>query len=377
MLNEKYEYEQYMARVMPDNCVSTQGLTPAEFIEKYGMRLGYRRLVTAKEPGGVKRSLLLIARDFLSVKSNDEDKEKAVECLKSWCGMIRKIKDEYKDNPEVIACQNLLPGYIEFVLGYKRDQKGKEAVDNRKKDITNKGWTQAGFNFDIDTSDYHGIKFERIVAEALVSNEVVGNGLDRYYLISTNCTDAKEIFRDIYWKSEPKDFVLGENGWTAGRKNKILMAVAVKRMKDRTEHSRWFPKVDFSNWMQDSSGNSNGFGPIKFEGENQERVPLFTEKKLISSQEDKELIINEEWKNRCGWEVVTKEELWRKLSLIKDQSKLPVFYRDYYFKEDNCKENGVFLQQNKFYREEKEFWEEKAKENKQLEELYKRSFGET
>ena len=436
MLNEKYEFDQYMTRVISNNQERAQDLTPAEFIEKYGMRLGYRRLVT-KDLEGIKRPLIIIAREFLSSKHSNEDKQKTVECLKSWCGMIGKIEEKYSNDSSVIECRNLLPEYIEFVLGYEGDK--KEAAQKRSKDVTNKDWAKTGFDFDFDTSDYHGIRFERIVAEALVNNEIAGNGLDRYYLVSTKCTDEKEIFRDVYWKSEPKDFVLGENGWTQGRKNRILMAVAVKKMKARTENSRWFPKVDFSNWMQDSSGNSNGFNVFKYKPSNVmittiksltrkdkndkdskniivvtlkegkditiesgnstliknlsegdelwirkkkdsedyelcSRPFLFTEKNLISSQEDKELIINEEWENRCGWEVVTKDQLLEKLnqSLIKDQGKLPVFYRDYYFKEDN----GIFLQQNKFYKEEEEVWRTAAKNNPKIAELYKASFGE-
>lgn len=381
MLNELYEYKQYTSRIITDaNCLP-DGLSVEQFIEQYGTRLGYRRIVTGNNLNGLKRPMLIIARACLTNNGEPHDiscsnMEKTVACLSAWCGIDKKTMNGYENDSKVLFFKDFLPNYIKYVLGHNRKNKAVE-IDNVIADLRKMySWAQPAFDYRINTTDQHGLSFEKIVAEALVCNETAPQGLDRYYLLADKtetCRCENDIFQDIYWKNREDSFTSDkESKNTIKRKNRILMMVAFKLAKKRIENSRWFVKADFDNWIHYSSGNQEPLSSFRYktiEGKRQ----LFLEKSLISTWKDKELQINENWFNFCGWRIVTKEELLEKLDEMSASScnNPPVFYRDYYFDED-----GVMLQENKLYREEKEWWKNHINDNPIVKLLYEGSYGE-
>lgn len=290
------------------------------------------------------------------LKENDQERKKLKEDEVKL--ETAEAKDKYEENKKA-----------------RKKKRTKVLVNNEAKE---ENYNAAAFQETPGepANDKHRIVLEEIVADAMN----IKKPLKAYYLVATKCNSENEIFRNVYWKDNKEDFVDGATpAHTPMRKNRILMAVAMKLMIDKIEGSsgnvnidkditgsRQFVKADFNNWINDSSNNSTPLSAFKYSATGSNRRILLKEKKIVTSLGDKGMDIYDKWKEQCGWKIVTKEELYKLVA-----NNTPVFYRDYYFDKD-----GIILQQNKFYSEHKEFWKNAAKDNARIAELYTSSYGE-
>ena len=358
MLNEVYEYEQYVTK--PD----------VRYEKAYGRRLQQSMLESGLT--GISRPLRIIARGRLfhdNPKGSKKDLVKDVEnYLNNWFCM----EDGW-----------LVPYTNSFLKKNIRKQ-----IENKRKE-----YNKPSFSMDPDPqNDFNQIHFDRIIAEAMTLGE-----LSQYYLVADCAAEAEAeeyadgnadiyerfVFKDITKKAASDKYIplLNDDKHSKDKnrskyRNDVLMLISAYLLSYSKyyQNEALFSPSDFSNWRAKKNETARRIGYYISKQQLFSINPVFGNKKG-----PQRLVIHDtQWLEKCSWKLRKKEELFD----ILQKNRKTLFYRDYYYgvaiadhqdfvfgKDKNVglikrsfeeKDNGIIFKKNSFYLNELDFWKEKG-----------------
>lgn len=358
MLNEVYEYEQYVTK--PDD----------GYEEIYGRRLQQSMLESGLT--GISRPLRIIARGRLFY---DDQKRPTIDLVED--------------------VENYLNNWFSSEDGWLIPYTKSYLKKNIRKQIENKiqEYNKPSFSMDPDPqNDFNQIHFDRIIAEAMSLGE-----LSQYYLVADCAAEAEAeeyadvkadiyerfIFKDITRKAASDKYIslISEDKQSKDKnrnkyRNDVLMLIAAYLLNynKHYQNEALFSPSDFSNWRAKKNETARRIGYYINGQQLFTIVPVFGNKKG-----PQKLVINDtQWLEKCCWKLKKKEELY---DILKKNRKA-LFYRDYYYggaiadhqdfvygKDKNVglikrsfekKGNGTIFKKNSFYLNELDFWKEKG-----------------
>lgn len=173
-------------------------------------------------------------------------------------------------------------------------------LDMIRKRCGNKGFNGKMFSEKLeksDKNDYKKITYDKIIAEAVKEGR-----LEKHYLVCASDNLDEVCYKDKY------PFKKKKNSKTSKKKADLLRKVVAafllekKRHTDSSEAERFIP-VNFSdirNWLVSDID-------IKLEAYSYKEKPLFDQEVINMNQ--KQIRINKEWMDCCGWKIVHEAEL--------------------------------------------------------------------
>ena len=356
MLNEVYEYEQYVTK--PDD----------RYEGVYGRRLQQSLLESGLT--GISRPLRIIARGKLFHGNSN------VEFTKDTAEEVKRYLNEWFFSED---------GWLISYTNSFSKKNIRKQIENRVKEYNN-----PSFSMDPDPqNDFNQVHFDRIIAEAMTLGE-----LSQYYLVADCAAEAEEyadgnadiyerfIFKDITRATSGKHTALINKDQYSKDKNRnkyrndvlMLIAAYLLNYNKHYQNEALFSPSDFSNWRAKKNEIARRIGYYINDQQLFAIVPVFGNKK----GPQKLVIQDAQWLEKCCWKLKKKEELYE----ILQANRKTLFYRDYYYgvdmadhqdfvygKDKNVglikrsfekKENGIIFKKNSFYLNELDFWKEKG-----------------
>lgn len=308
---------------------------------------------------GLERILTIIGRRFMfpdniddldSLSSDDYSARifRAAAALRMWCGLVpktfnnqklREAYDELSTDPVFRNIENWLPRYLEKALNDGKIKAEKYTISIDKLSSRKKSFAKPVLFMSETPNDYNAIKYDKVIA-----NGTIANGPLREYCLV--CENGK-WYEGIIKKSEKKGTKKKALAAISDKDYDTILKITAAYLLERKRKKREFTKVSFeptnfqvlSFWI----GVNKDSQKVKVYYYN-DRLLFETrpvgEKQYILPEEDNtegakkrgvnatKLKPDEEWFNKCGWDIIDITENDNELKAFLDTHPDAIWFTD-------------------------------------------------